>query len=102
MIGERLKVIAYFSQVVAIFIVIIACIVNLSLGNNKSELWSSLLGGALGYLLPNPKLGKNDTLLPNTAIQQFEEILPEKHNDALHDEATNDNRTGWRVGNGTS
>jgi len=100
--GSHVKVVAYFSQVLAIFVVIVACIINLSLGDDKSELWSSLLSGALGYLLPNPKLGKNDSFLPNPTIQQFPEILPKQHSHELHDQVAEDYRTGWTVGDGIS
>jgi hypothetical protein len=59
--------IIYFCQVVAIYIIIIACIVNLSLGSDKDSLWASMLSGCIGYLLPSPKIqkNKNDSLLPD-------------------------------------
>ena len=49
-------------QICAIFTVIIACVVNLSLHDDKAILWSSMLSGALGYLLPSPKLKRNQSL----------------------------------------
>src|SRR5215469_9046806 len=59
--------IAFICQVIAIFIVIIACVVNLSIGLDKAELWSSLLSGTLGYLLPSPKIRrKNESFLYDT------------------------------------
>jgi hypothetical protein len=62
--------IIYFCQVIAIYLIIIACVINLSLGSDKDSLWSSLLSGSLGYLLPSPKIRRrNDTLLPDVTQQ---------------------------------
>ena len=93
------KCTAYGSQVLAIFTVIVACIVNFSIGADKSELWSSLLSGALGYLLPAPKL-KNNELLPNASVKQFREVLSEQHDDPLHYETTDGAETNRKVGGG--
>src|SRR5271163_2162518 len=78
----------YYCQVVAIYIIVIACIVNLSLGGDKDTVWASVLSASLGYLLPSPKLkrSKNDTLLPNAAQQQLAPILPQQHDDRLYNE----------------
>ena len=48
--------IQYITQVVVIYIVIITCIVNLSIGNGDSNLWTALLSSCLGYMLPNPSI----------------------------------------------
>ena len=66
--------IVYICQVIVIIGVIVACIVNLSIGNNdKDSLWATLLSASVGYLLPNPKLPKykkkDDAFLPNTPQQ---------------------------------
>lgn len=56
----------YFSQVLLIFTVVLACLINLSLGRSGLDsLWSSLLSGSVGYLLPSPNIRKkkNDALL---------------------------------------
>ena len=47
--------VVFFTQVILIYIIIITCIVNLSLGEGNSNLWTCLLSSSLGYLLPNPK-----------------------------------------------
>jgi hypothetical protein len=93
------KCIAYIAQVLAIFTVIVACIVNLSIGTDKSELWSSLLSGALGYLLPAPKL-KNNEFLPNSAVKQLREILSGQHSDTIHYETTDGSGTDRQLGGG--
>ncbi len=56
--GKRLprSEITFFAQVIIVYIVIITCIVNLSLGNGDINLWTALLSSCLGYLLPSPKL----------------------------------------------
>lgn len=48
----------FFSQVILIYIVVIACILNLSLNNGDSNLWTALLALSLGSALPNPSLKK--------------------------------------------
>ena len=56
--GKRLpkSEIVYFSQVIIIYLVIITCIVNLSVNNGDSNLWTALLSSCLGYILPAPKI----------------------------------------------
>jgi len=67
---KRLSIVSYVCQVAAIFVVIVGCVVNLSIGDDKSALWASLLSGALGYLLPAPKIKKNESsLLPDASEQ---------------------------------
>lgn len=58
----------YMCQVVALYMVIIVCLVNLTIGTDNNPLWSSLLSGGIGYLLPSPKIRKrNDAFLSNIA-----------------------------------
>ena len=78
----------YVCQVVAIFITVIACLINLSINSDKSVFWSSLLSGSLGYLLPAPKLKrlKNESLLSDTPKQLIPEILSAEHSDGISDE----------------
>ena len=44
----------YFSQVIALYIVILVCLVNLCIGSVRDDIWVSLLSASIGYLLPNP------------------------------------------------
>jgi hypothetical protein len=46
----------FFCQVIILYIVIIACIINLSLHNGDSNLYTALLSSSLGILLPSPRL----------------------------------------------
>ena len=86
--GKRLQLVSYGSQIIIIFTVVVACLVNLSLGDQKSALWSSLLSLALGCMLPNPKLRRDNVkqqqLLPSPAVEFQSEILQGQHDDSLH------------------
>lgn len=50
------KEIVYFSQITLVYIVTIFCIINLTLYDEKTQLWTALLSGCLGYILPSPTL----------------------------------------------
>ena len=67
------KQIIYLTQVVLIYIVVIACIVNLSISENNQSLWASLLSGSIGYLLPSPSFGKKK--------KPLEDLVDGKKND---------------------
>ena len=47
----------YFCQIFLIYVVVIASIINVSLGHNV-ELFMTLLGMSLGAILPSPKVKK--------------------------------------------
>jgi len=46
----------FIIQVFVIFIVVITSLVNLSLKNGDSNLWTALLSCSLGYVLPNHRI----------------------------------------------
>ena len=48
--------IVFATQVILLYIVVITSIVNLSILNGESTLWTALLSSCIGYLLPNPTL----------------------------------------------
>ena len=58
----------FFCQVLLVYIVVIVCIVNLTIGVNDSQVWIILLSSSLGYLLPSPSV-KNERILPQPAQQ---------------------------------
>ena len=58
--------IQYLCQIIVIYVVIITCIVNLSIDNGDSNLWTALLSSSLGYLLPNPTLKKKVSQQPKS------------------------------------
>jgi len=61
--------VVFFSQIVVLYIVIITCLVNLTLGINSHEIWISLLSACVGYLLPNPSI-KNTKIIVQRNIYQ--------------------------------
>ena len=46
----------FSAQISLIFIVIVVSLVNLTMSWGNNELWTAILTGSLGYVLPNPKL----------------------------------------------
>ena len=62
--------VVFFAQVICIYVVIIACIVNLSLQLGESNLWVALLSSCLGYLLPSPTLSKHERPILRHPTQQ--------------------------------
>ena len=50
--------IVFAAQVIVVYLVIAACIINLTLGNEPHDLWVALLSSSLGYILPAPALSK--------------------------------------------
>jgi len=48
--------VVYFCQTFILYVIIIVCLGNLSLGNGHSQTWTSLLAASLCYLLPNPSI----------------------------------------------
>ena len=103
--GKRnsLRIATYTCQVLGIFIIIVACIVNLSIGSDKESLWSSLLGSAIGYLLPSPKLSKkDDAFLSNPSLKFIDAVLPEQRCDTLQDEIEKYQRVDGGMGSGSN
>lgn len=60
--------IIYFTQVLAIYVIIIASLVNLSLSIEKNEIWISLLSICIGFLIPAPTI-KDGRFLSDSTIQ---------------------------------
>lgn len=46
----------YFSQIFAVYMIIIASLVNLSIGSKPTELYITLLSSCVGFILPSPQL----------------------------------------------
>lgn len=61
--------VVFFSQIFILYIVIVASIVNLSISNDNTNLWITLLSSSIGYMLPNPSIKNHGTLLRDTAQQ---------------------------------
>lgn len=50
--------VVFFFQIILIYIVVIVCVINLSIDNGNSNLWTALLSSSLGYILPSPSMNK--------------------------------------------
>lgn len=50
------KLLLFAFQLVAILIVVIVSLINLSFNNGDQRLWICFLSTSLGFILPNPKL----------------------------------------------
>ncbi|MCP3662256.1 MAG: hypothetical protein GY696_07135 [Gammaproteobacteria bacterium] len=68
--------ITYLLQVVLLYIVIIASIVNLSIGNGNDKVWIGLLTSCIGLLLPNPRFDPAAVLETATAVDATLELIP--------------------------
>jgi hypothetical protein len=53
----------FLVQIILIYIVIITCIINLSIKNGDSNLWTALLSSCLGYILPAPSIKEKKTVI---------------------------------------
>lgn len=60
--------VVFFAQVIVLYLVIFTCLINLTVQNNKSELWCTLLSASIGYLLPNPSLKREKIIFQKVSI----------------------------------
>ena len=49
--------VVFFTQTIILYVVIVVCLVNLSIGSENQSVFIGLLSSSLGYMLPNPSLG---------------------------------------------
>ena len=61
----------FLTQIIAIFIVIIVSLYNLSAKTGDDSLWTALLTSCLGYVLPNPKV--KSAKINNNTVQHIKE-----------------------------
>ena len=52
------SLLVYITQMITCLIIIIVCVVNLSMHDNKKDLWLTLLSSTIGYILPSPGIKK--------------------------------------------
>jgi hypothetical protein len=48
--------VVFATQTLMLYIVIIVCLVNLTMGRDDSNLWTALLSSSLGLMLPSPTM----------------------------------------------
>ncbi len=49
---------AFYAQAILIYIICIACVVNLTIGSDHAGVFIALLSGSLGVLLPSPRISR--------------------------------------------
>ena len=55
-VSPRSKNVLFFAQILIIFTIVLASIINLSISNTHTDLWIALTASCLGSLMPGPKL----------------------------------------------
>ena len=61
--------IVYFAQVVLVYCIVFASLLNLSIGTENNTLWIALLSSSVGYILPQPTLKRHGVFLPHSTQQ---------------------------------
>lgn len=62
---SRPDLVIFITQTAFLFVVVITSLVNLSINNGNTNLWTMVLTSCLGYMMPNPRFkvmekGKED------------------------------------------
>lgn len=52
----RPDTVVFITQILLLFVVVITSLVNLTMEWGNTNLWTMILTGCLGYMLPNPRL----------------------------------------------
>jgi len=80
-------------QIVALFLIVIVSLLNLSLSDSDKALWSTLDRAGFGYLVPNPRFkriggggGNDESIHYLVAQQQLNGPLPGQQGVAMEDE----------------
>jgi len=68
--------IIYCCQLAIALLIIIVGLLNISFTENDTCLWSTLLSGAVCYLLPSPQIRRNEPLLLDTPLELVDGQLP--------------------------
>jgi len=88
--GHRIakQQIVYCSQLSVTFVIVVVALLNLTFANSDDTcLWTTLIGAALGYLVPNPTFpAKHESIPPDAAVEQLDGLLPGEHSRSIHDE----------------
>jgi len=66
--------IIYCCQLAIALIIIVAGLLNITFTENDTCLWSTLVSGAVCYLLPSPQINRNESLLSYAPEQQLDEV----------------------------
>ena len=60
--------VVYCCQLGAALLVIVVGLLNVTFSDNNTCLWSTLVSGSIGYLLPCPHIKKDESLLPDAPV----------------------------------
>jgi hypothetical protein len=84
--------VVFICQVVTALIVIVCGLLNISLTEEHTSLWATLVSGAVGYLLPGPRLNVrskqprgDESLLHDATVEFVDGCVPEQHGSEIHD-----------------
>lgn len=53
---KRFELLKFITQLIVVISVMIVSLINLSIDTEREKLWSALLAGSIGLILPNPRL----------------------------------------------
>jgi hypothetical protein len=83
--------VVFICQVVTALIVIVCGLLNIALTKENTSLWATLVSGAVGYLLPSPRLNtrptskEDESFLHDTAFELIDGVPPGEHSVTVHD-----------------
>lgn len=52
---NRPDIVMFITQTVFLFVVVVTSLVNLTINNGNTNLWTMVLTSCLGYMMPNPR-----------------------------------------------
>ena len=82
------KELVYCCQLIVVFVVIAVALFNLTFKDEDTDtcLWSSLISGSLGYLVPSPTLSRNESILSDATIE-LDGVLSPEHGGSIYNES---------------
>jgi len=67
--------IIYCCELAIALLIIIVGLLNITFTESNTCLWSTLVSGAVGYLLPSPQIRKHESFLPDSPIELVDGVL---------------------------
>ena len=80
--------IIYCCQLFIAFVIIVVGLANITLTDNNTCTWNTLISGATGYLLPSPALHRLEPVLSDPPIQLLDAESPEQHGGQVRNDTT--------------
>jgi len=69
--------IIYCCQLAIAVLIIAVGLLNITFTENDTCLWSTLVSGAVCYLLPSPQIHRNESLLHDSTLQRVDGVPSE-------------------------